>query len=153
MPDPAGLREITAGFLIRRTPTIPPFPDNQNRKISAHEFRHLQKAFHRQGTDSLHMNQPDLFDICANRHRGAETSVSANLRVEKNTDRALVLSLLCLSPAGKTLDEVSAVLGRPPNQLSGRFTELVAAGQISKTDERRNTRTGATAAVYQFKRK
>jgi predicted ArsR family transcriptional regulator len=99
------------------------------------------------------MKEPDLFDICANRHGGTETSVAANLRVEKSTDRALVLSLLRLSPAGKTLDEVSAVLGRPPNQLSGRFTELVAAGQISKTDERRNTRTGASAAVYQFKRK
>lgn len=49
--------------------------------------------------------------------------------------------------AGLTLDEISARTGDPPNQFSGRVTELVNLGLVTRTSRRRPTRAGAMAAV------
>jgi hypothetical protein len=55
---------------------------------------------------------------------------------------------------GATIDEVcvflSTILERqvPPNAISGRFIELEAKELISKTPQRRKTRTGRNAVVY-----
>ena len=55
---------------------------------------------------------------------------------------------------GATIDEVcvylSKALGRqvPPNAISGRFIELEGQEVISKTPQRRKTRSGRRAVVY-----
>lgn len=68
-------------------------------------------------------------DICANRHKGAETSVQANKVVRKEIDAEKVYN--AIKQAGNaTLKEVCVVLGKTPNQISGRFTFLVKAGRI-----------------------
>ena len=85
-------------------------------------------------------------DICRNRHRGADTSVLAHARVQKQRDRDEVLSILRREPA--TLDEVARRLDRQVNTISGRFTELKKAGQIIDTGERKPTRTGSLARIY-----
>ncbi len=87
-------------------------------------------------------------DICANRHGGAETSVAANKTVDKETDRLKILGLIKQYPIfGYTLDELSMKMGRSPNQLSGRLTELRMRGLIWISHTRK-TRTGRRARVY-----
>ena len=49
---------------------------------------------------------------------------------------------------GVTCDEVSAATGRPPNQVSGRFTELSRLGLIRRSGQRRKTRAGSEAHVW-----
>jgi hypothetical protein len=49
---------------------------------------------------------------------------------------------------GATLDELSLALDRPPNQISGRFTELRKRGAIIDTQQTRPTRTKSPARVY-----
>lgn len=88
------------------------------------------------------------FDICSSRHRGAECSRIANRRVAKSSDRQKVLNILQQFQGGATLDQVSNLLDRMPNQLSGRFTELAAKGLIEKTGEHRLTRAKSPAAVW-----
>jgi hypothetical protein len=60
----------------------------------------------------------------------------------------------CCRQGGATLDETSQKLGVMPNQISGRFGELVDAGLIiplldaDGKQVRRQTRTGCWAGVY-----
>lgn len=91
-------------------------------------------------------------DICENRHGGNRESVGANpSRLKKAQDRELIKSLVKEShDRGLTLDEASETLGVPPNNISGRFTELCAEGVLVKTSIRRPTRSGKSATVYIF---
>lgn len=79
----------------------------------------------------------------------AETLTTA----QKNRKIALVY-IQAQGLKGATIDEISIHLtettGRmvPPNAISGRFSELVDAGLISKTPQRRKTRSGKNAVVY-----
>lgn len=91
---------------------------------------------------------PVLDDICANRHGGNECSREANRRVQKETDRMTIMTMLSLSVEGMTLDQLSYHCNRPPNQISGRLTELAASGLIVKTGKKRKTRSGCPAAVW-----
>lgn len=104
------------------------------------------------------MNQPTLFsqqsvardpDICINRHGGSTTSTLAHQRVALEKDRALVYGYIkAAGRFGMTLDELSIVLDRAPNRISGRFSELKKRGEIVATEQRRKTRTGSWAQVY-----
>ena len=88
------------------------------------------------------------FDICHNRHRGNPESVAAHATGQKAQDRERVYTMIQQRGwHGATVDEVAVALGRDPNQISGRFSELKADGRIRKTPRRRVTRTGASAAV------
>lgn len=88
-------------------------------------------------------------DICKNRHGGAETSVLADKKVQKTKDRELIYGYIYHAGRfGHTLDELSIMLHRNPNALSGRLTELVRAGRIIVSEERRLTRAGCKARVY-----
>jgi predicted transcriptional regulator len=88
-------------------------------------------------------------DICINRHRRSDTSMLADKRVNKNRDRELIYNYVKSSGAyGLTLDEMSIVLDRPCNCISGRFSELKRAGRIIASAETRRTRTGSVAHVY-----
>lgn len=92
-------------------------------------------------------NPPE--DICFNRHGGAETSNLADRRVRKSKDRALIYGYVKSAGAfGHTLDEISVLLDRPCNCISGRFSELRKSGEIIPTNTHRKTRTGSWAAVY-----
>ena len=93
--------------------------------------------------------QPLEEDICANRHGGAETSIIADKRVQKDKDRQLSLRQIQMAgPAGMTLDELSVRLDRGANRISGRLTELRKDGKITATDRTRLTRTRSPARVY-----
>ena len=88
-------------------------------------------------------------DLCFTRHGGAETSVLAHARVDKQRDRQLVYGYIKAAGLyGMTLDEVSIMLDRAPNRLSGRVSELKYAGEITPLATRRKTRTGSWACVY-----
>jgi hypothetical protein len=90
-----------------------------------------------------------MSDICASRHKGVDTSVQANKRVDKDQDRKTVLVFIKLAgDDGMTLDEVCVKMNRKPNEISGRFTELKVREKILRTTRRRPTRTGATAYVH-----
>lgn len=63
--------------------------------------------------------------------------------------RRLILQIVTgAGVRGCTLDEVSAATGKPPNQISGRFTDLERLGLIGRSGERRKTRTGREAHVW-----
>lgn len=95
------------------------------------------------------MKEQATGDICASRHQGADTSVEANKKVQKTKDQELIYGYIYHAGRfGHTLDELSIMLHRNPNALSGRLTELVRAGKIVVSEERRLTRTGSHARVY-----
>lgn len=82
----------------------------------------------------------DLFDYCAARHGGVETSVAANARVApvKTRQEAAVLALVRKAGLdGLTLREACLRLGKGMNALSGRFSSLHAKGLIRRTERRR----------------
>jgi hypothetical protein len=88
-------------------------------------------------------------DICKNRHCGADTSILADRRVQKVQDRELIYGYI--KRAGKfghTCDELSVLLYKTPNAVSGRLTELRINGRIVTSDQTRLTRTGSKARVY-----
>ena len=88
-------------------------------------------------------------DICINRHRRSDTSMLADKRVRKPQDREQVYGYIRQAGSyGMTLDEISIVLDRAPNRLSGRVSELKRAGRIIATEVTRQTRTGSWAHVY-----
>lgn len=88
-------------------------------------------------------------DICARKHQGAETSVEADKAVRKERDRELIYGYIKTARHfGHTLDELSVILDRPPNAISGRLTELRLAGRIVISDVTRKTRAGVSARVY-----
>lgn len=94
----------------------------------------------------------DAIDICEGRHGGAETSVEAHPHVSKEYDRQIIGRRIDLAGRyGMTLDELCIVLGRTPNAISGRLTELRIMGLIHISDKKRRTRTGAMARVYVVK--
>jgi len=83
------------------------------------------------------MTQGDLFDVCANKHGGVETSVEANLKPDKVGDRHFIHQLILEAGSnGLTLKEACSKMGRTPNQISGRFTEIKARGMIRREGRR-----------------
>ncbi len=85
------------------------------------------------------MNQPEMFtdDICANRHKQADTSVEANKTVKKARDREAVFTTLSVLKRG-TLKDIAKVMCRTINEISGRLTELHKDGRIQITKDRRD---------------
>jgi hypothetical protein len=80
-----------------------------------------------------------------------ETSRDAAAVAQKRAAdvRKLVLSLIRgAGQRGCTCDEIAAAIGKTPNQISGRFTDLADLGLIMRSAERRPTRAGATAFVW-----
>jgi hypothetical protein len=102
------------------------------------------------------IGQRDLFynrDICANRHKGAETSVEAHKTIQrsKSERREAVYKAIERRPgAGITVDELAELWQETPNAISGRFSELAQRGRIVK-DGVRKTRSGCNAAVWRIK--
>lgn len=89
-------------------------------------------------------------DICRNRHGGNAESEDAfkDLLPTLSRTRHRVFRLIHGSGGGGlTVHEAAATLGKTPNAVSGRFTELKAAGYISQHG-RRPTPTGSSAGVY-----
>lgn len=88
-------------------------------------------------------------DICRNRHGGVDTSVEADKTVKKQLDRAAIYWYIkAARHYGHTLDELSVLMDRPPNAISGRLTELKVQGKIVYTGRKRRTRSGCLALVY-----
>jgi len=89
-------------------------------------------------------------DICGGRHGGAITSRLAQLdRADRAAEqRARVhQAILAAGSAGLTVDELAAAWDQPPNRISGRFTELKAAGLLELAGHRR-TRAGSAAGAW-----
>lgn len=62
-----------------------------------------------------------------------------------------LLGLLRQSKKGVTLFEACAFFNLPPNQLSGRFTELAEQGRVVDSGNRRvNPATGVNAVVWKM---
>lgn len=84
-------------------------------------------------------NDLPLFDLCAARHRGATESVAAYQRIALTVDhqRMRVLEeVMASGDSGITCRELADKWNVGMNQISGRFSELKAAGLISKTGAR-----------------
>lgn len=87
-------------------------------------------------------------DICINRHQRSDTSMLADVRVSKASDRELVYGYIkSASIFGMTVDELSIILDRAPNRISGRVSELKRSNRIIATELTRKTRTGSWAHV------
>lgn len=107
----------------------------------------MQTTFFDQPNIKLCENPPE--DITFNRHGGAETSNLADKRVLKSLDRYTIYGYIKAAGSfGCTLDEMSILLDRPCNCISGRFSELRKSGEIIPTNTHRTTRTGSPAMVY-----
>jgi hypothetical protein len=92
-------------------------------------------------------------DICANRHGGSETSIAAHegtSQEKRDSDKRRILEL-SQRDEGVTLHEACEDMKRNPNELSGRFSEMVRDGQLSRRGETRKTPTGSSAKVHHFR--
>ena len=79
------------------------------------------------------------FDICANRHRGNPESVAANPAPERKRKDILEIvevMMMCEWVGGVTSKQIAKTLQRPLHCISGRVSELLAAGVIERTGER-----------------
>lgn len=77
----------------------------------------------------------NLPDICKNRHRGAETSIEANAKVNKPLEREKVLDVFRIFGTSY-LKQVMRIVGKPANEVSPRLSELKADGILEETGER-----------------
>lgn len=91
-------------------------------------------------------------DLCASRHRGADTSVEAFQSTPESTrsrQRAQVLDFISKAgERGATCEESSIALGIPYTAASARITELSKLDLISHGVDRRLTTHGKSARVY-----
>jgi len=91
-------------------------------------------------------------DICANKHRGAETSVQAYATTPESKRLAMrthILGFIEASSAfGTTCEEIEERTGLPHQSVSARISELLRDGLIHYGSERRKTRAGKSARVY-----
>ena len=78
-------------------------------------------------------------DVCISRHRDSPASIEANERIRnsKSADRAAVWDLASRL-ADFTSKELAVQLDKPLNSISGRISELKAAGLIRETEYRRD---------------
>ena len=83
-----------------------------------------------------------------NRHGGNELSTEAFHARPRINDRNRILTMIADADEGMTCDEIAGALGKAPNQISGRITELLARNQIYKTDDTRLTRNRCRGRVY-----
>lgn len=102
------------------------------------------------------MTQTSLFDICERKHQGNKHSAAANKRllIHKLSARERVRIFIAGTDyVGATLPEIAQALTHPtafpprhyyPNELSGRCSELAAAGEIFKSGR---SRCGAEVLV------
>ena len=90
-------------------------------------------------------------DITSNRHRGSLTSVAAFEQTPaswRSQQREQVYAIAkSRGLYGITTDEVAHVMGTTPNAVSGRLTELKAAGRLLVAGAHRKTTSGCMAAV------
>jgi hypothetical protein len=91
-------------------------------------------------------------DVCASRHRGAETSVEAFRTTPESTRQRqrddVLRHVRARGDLGATCEETSITLGIPYTAASARFTELQRLGQIEFGALRRPTTHGKSARVY-----
>lgn len=89
---------------------------------------------------------PDLFDpppafgtpVHKRHYRHApDTSVAAARLVDTVTDEERVYWLIAGQSDGLTIKEAAALMGKTPNQISGRFTALQEKQLIEDSGERR----------------
>lgn len=78
------------------------------------------------------------FDVCESRHRGNPASAAANpTRYAKSESHQIILAhLRHFGPL--TSKELAQAMDTRVNCISGRISELLAAGQIERTDLRRD---------------
>lgn len=77
--------------------------------------------------------QSSLFDITRRKSHGSGLSDEANLQVPKEIDRALALAFIRASfRRGITSHEVAYKMNKPLNSVSGRISELLADGLITR---------------------
>lgn len=100
------------------------------------------------------MTQGDLFgQESPRRKRVKDTQIRAWGRVKEDLGgrHDQLLGLLRQSKSGLTLFEACAFFDLPPNQLSGRFTELAEQGRVVDSGDRRvNPRTGVSGVVWKL---
>lgn len=85
-------------------------------------------------------------DVCRRKHGGNAHSAAAFARVQPtqlNMAERIRAYIGGCGPAGATLKEVAAQFGKQLNQISGRFSQLKANGQIFDSG-----RTHEGCAVY-----
>ena len=92
--------------------------------------------------------QRELFDICANNHKGNPHSVAANakIHVDKRPMREKIYDLIA-HRQHPTCEEIEIALGLKHQSVSARISELKRAGRIIITGER-ETLSGCMAATY-----
>lgn len=95
------------------------------------------------------MNQPSLFAPRppAQMHSGPSLEASDAIRPKAGRLRERVLAHL-RAHGGATDDEIQAALDMPPSTQRPRRVELVRAGLVRDSGEKRKTRSGRRAAVW-----
>lgn len=85
----------------------------------------------------------------ANRERMHENSLTIYDHIYSTLPKARLIVLSALIEMGKgSIEDVALSLGRYPNQVSGRFSELRKAGLIKQEGNKKVN--GITVAVWQI---
>lgn len=89
--------------------------------------------------------QPDLFEYAEDTRRLAYDSARTTARQRRD---AIELAVAGTGYGGLTDWEISQALGVPYSSVQGPRQQLVAAGRLRKTKQRRRTGNGGLAAVF-----
>ena len=105
-----------------------------------------QNRFHYAARESE--SHHDLFDICANRHKGNPESVAAfqSIKDKLRSGQESVLREIARTPSGLTAEEIADRLNTTVNCVSGRCAELKRLGKVRKAGTR-PVRSGHSAAI------
>lgn len=87
----------------------------------------------------------EAFDVCAGKHQGNEQSETANLKVDKEVDRAFIYNFIKKHNTGYS-KQLARVMNKGLNCISGRFSELKTDNMIVDTGQRHEG-----CAVYKIK--
>lgn len=91
-----------------------------------------------------------LWDVCENKHGGADTSVEAFASLSPGKRRTICLMIFeyIRKQGGATCDECAYGLDLLHQTASARITELQVMGAIVDSKRRRKTKSGRSARVY-----
>jgi hypothetical protein len=100
------------------------------------------------------MTQSELFnpdtDDPSKGHRDDNSAAAHEaIRPSKKIDRLKIWVFIHESgKQGRTLEQCAWHMGKPPSAISGRLTELAAQGMIHRKEEKGQTTSGCSCAIW-----
>jgi len=95
----------------------------------------------------LNLFDPDHEPVVSQRHSDTSTAAAEAIKPDTSTLRTLVFNFI-RNAGGATDEEIQIALDMNPSTERPRRVELVNAGRVADSGERRKTKSGRKAVVW-----